>query len=249
VDERMTIDFKALVSVARAKAEALQARVDCDLVGLTLDLKRRLASGASVDSLVPDAFAAVIEAARVELGVACEDAQIRAGAEIVTGSVVCLDATADVPLIQAFPAYVHALAERGVDIPMLNDVVAGEAADRTRVLFRALGLETGLVRATATGEERRIAYEADITYGNYREFCADYLRNHHALDPSVLLRRELCVAVVHDAYEILADMFGKDVIGIGGPADAETHWYVQMRQFAEQLRPGIQYTIDAQGLS
>jgi preprotein translocase subunit SecA len=185
----------------------MQSRTDDELRGLTGLSRARLDRGESLDELLPEAFAAVREAAARTLGHRHLDVQVIGGAVLHRGMVAEMRAGEGKTLTVALAAYLNALPGTGVHVLTASDYLAARDAGRLGSLYRFLGLSTGLVTAGPdhTPEKRRPEYEADVTYGDWRQFAIDYLYDNMSWDTEELVQRGHPFAIIDDADRILID--------------------------------------------
>jgi preprotein translocase subunit SecA len=185
----------------------MQSRPDGELRDLTGLFRARLGRGESLDDLLPEAFAAVREAAARTLGRRHTDAQIIGGAALHRGTIVELRAGEGKTLTVALAAYLNALPGAGVQVLTASDYLAARDAGRLGSLYRFLGLSTGLITAelAQTPELRRPEYAADVTYGGWSEVALDYLRDNLVWGPEELVQRGHPLAIADDAGLILID--------------------------------------------
>jgi preprotein translocase subunit SecA len=209
---------------------------DAELRELTASYKERIADGESLDDILPEAFATVREAARRVMGQRHFDVQIMGGAALHMGKISEMKTGEGKTLTCTLPAYLNALAGNGVHVVTVNDYLAQRDAEWMGRIHQFLGLEVGVILAQMTPEERRKAYEADITYGTNNEFGFDYLRDNMAWSLEELVQRGHHFAVVDEVDSILIDEARTPLI-ISGPAEQSARWYVEFAKIAPRLRP------------
>jgi len=210
---------------------------DAELRAETDTFKKRLEDGESLDDLLPEAFAAVREASKRTLGKRHFDVQIMGGAALHMGNVAEMKTGEGKTLVATLPCYLNALSGNGVHVVTVNDYLAEYQSELMGRIHRALGLETGVILATMTPEQRRGEYAKDITYGTNNEFGFDYLRDNMAWSPEELVQRGHSFAVVDEVDSILIDEARTPLI-ISGPADQATKWYVEFAKIAAKLTRG-----------
>ena len=171
---------------------------DDDLRQETEELRERYAAGESLDDLLPEAFAAVREAAKRTIGLRHFDVQIMGGAALHKGNIAEMKTGEGKTLVATLAAYLNAIPARGVHIVTVNDYLAKYQSELMGRVFRALGMTTGCILSGQTPEERRVQYQADITYGTNNEFGFDYLRDNMALSKSDLVQRGHFFAIVDE---------------------------------------------------
>ncbi len=171
----------------------------------TTALKERLADGATLDELLPEAFALAREAARRTIGMRPFDVQILGGVVLHQGRIAEMKTGEGKTLVAILPAYLNALTGRGVHIVTVNDYLAERDSEWMGPVYRILGLKVGLIVSGLSGEARRRAYAADITYGTNNEFGFDYLRDNMVLYRDNVVQREPHYVIVDEVDSILID--------------------------------------------
>ena len=233
-NERM---LKTMAREVRASAgfeTALQALDDAALCAKTHEFRRRLASGSSLDDLLPEAFAVVREAARRALGMRHFDVQLFGGIALHRGRIAEMRTGEGKTLVATLPAYLNALAGEGVHVVTVNEYLAQRDADWMGPVYRFLGLTVGVIRNTQTPAEKRAAYACDITYGTNNEFGFDYLRDNLAFRLEDRVQRGLSFAIVDEVDSILIDEARTPLI-ISGPAEETTDTYLAMNKLVPRL--------------
>jgi preprotein translocase subunit SecA len=210
---------------------AAQAWSDEELRGRTEIYRARLGAGEGPDSLLPEAFATVREAARRTLGLRPHDVQVMGGAVLHLGKVAQMRTGEGKTLTATLPAYVAALAGKGVHVMTANDYLAARDWHWMSPVYESLGLTTGLLRQAATPEpaDRRAAYAADVTYGSWGEFGYDFLRDNLAWQINERVQRDLELAIVDEADLVLIDQM-RAPLQITSPAADQPK--VLQREFA-----------------
>ncbi|MEE3651776.1 MULTISPECIES: preprotein translocase subunit SecA [unclassified Brenneria] len=207
---------------------------DDELKGKTLEFRARLEKGASLESLLPEAFAVVRESSKRVFGMRHFDVQLIGGmvlnerciAEMRTGEGKTLTAT--------LPAYLNALTGRGVHVVTVNDYLAQRDAENNRPLFEFLGLSVGINLPGMPAPAKREAYAADITYGTNNEYGFDYLRDNMAFSPEERVQRKLYYALVDEVDSILIDEARTPLI-ISGPAEDSSELYIRVNKIIPHL--------------
>ncbi len=216
---------------------------DDALRGKTAAFKLRYENGESLDSLLPEAFAVVREAAKRTLGQRHYDVQVMGGAALHRGNIAEMKTGEGKTLVSTLPAYLNALTGKGVHIVTVNDYLAERDSEWMGRVHRFLGLKVGVILASMTPAERREAYAADITYGTNNEFGFDYLRDNMAWSLVDCVQRGHNFAIVDEVDSILIDEARTPLI-ISGPADKPTKWYVEFANLVARLNLGQHYEID-----
>jgi preprotein translocase subunit SecA len=213
------------------------AMSDAELRAMTDEFRQRYADGESLDDLLPEAFAAVREAARRTLGQRAFDVQLMGAAALHMGNIAEMKTGEGKTLTGVFPAYLNALAGNGVHIVTTNDYLAKRDSEWMGRVHRFLGLEVGVILAEMTPEDRKRAYLADVTYGTNNEFGFDYLRDNMAWSLEETVQRGHNYAIVDEVDSILVDEARTPLI-ISGPAEQNSRWYVEFAKIAPRLRRG-----------
>ena len=219
------------------KVNALEDNYDqyTDLVANTDKLKARVAEGESLDALLPEAFAAVREAAKRTKDQRHYDVQIIGGIALHEGRVAEMRTGEGKTLVATLPAYLNALTGDGVHVVTVNDYLAKRDATWMGPIYEALGLTVGIVQSNQDPIEKRQAYQADITYGTNNEFGFDYLRDNMAFTLEDRFQRSLNYAIVDEVDSILIDEARTPLI-ISGTAEESTQLYQTMNKLAPKLQ-------------
>ncbi len=237
---------KQLAKIAQEvnKFESQISALDDDgLRNKTSEFKQRHEKGESLDSILPEAFAVVREAAKRTLGQRHYDVQLMGGATLHRGNIAEMRTGEGKTLVSTLPAYLNALTGKGVHIVTVNDYLAERDSEWMGRVHRFLGLKVGVILASMSPAERREAYSADITYGTNNEFGFDYLRDNMAWSLADCVQREHNFAIVDEVDSILIDEARTPLI-ISGPADKPTKWYVEFANLVGKLTLDKHYEID-----
>ncbi len=216
---------------------------DAELREETDKFRSRLADGESLDDLLPEAFAAVREAAKRTLGQRHFDVQLVGGAALHQGNIAEMKTGEGKTLVATAPAYLNALTGKGVHVITVNDYLASYQSELMGRVYRFLGLEVGCILGQMTPDERRRQYAADITYGTNNEFGFDYLRDNMAWSVDDMVQRGHNFAIVDEVDSILIDEARTPLI-ISGPSDQPTKWYTEFAKIAERLKRDVDYEVD-----
>jgi preprotein translocase subunit SecA len=217
---------------------------DDDLKNETVEFRERYSNGESLEDLLPEAFAAVREAAKRTLGMRHFDVQLMGGAALHLGNIAEMKTGEGKTLVATLAAYLNAIPSRGVHVITVNDYLASYQSELMGRIFRALGMTTGVILSGQTPEERREQYSADITYGTNNEFGFDYLRDNMAWQASDMVQRGHNFAVVDEVDSILIDEARTPLI-ISGPASGEANrWFAEFANLATRLVPDEDYEVD-----
>ncbi len=221
----------------------MKAMSDDELRDLTDEFKERLAEGETLDDLLPEAFAAVREAARRTLGQRHFDVQLVGGIALHNGFISEMKTGEGKTLVATAPAYLNALAGKGVHVVTVNDYLARRDAQWMGPVYRFLGLTVGTIQQRMRPEERKPQYAADITYGTNNEFGFDYLRDNMAWVPEDRVQRGHFFGIVDEVDSILIDEARTPLI-ISGPAEESAKWYFQFARLVPRLRAEDDYEVD-----
>ena len=218
-----------------ALEEKYAAMNDSELVAMTGKLKERLNSGETLDDILPDAFAVCREAAYRVLGMKHYPVQIIGGIVLHQGRISEMKTGEGKTLVATLPAYLNALTGKGVHIVTVNDYLAKRDSEWMGKIYRFLGLSVGLIIHGINNDERREAYNCDITYGTNNEFGFDYLRDNMVIYKEQKVQREFNFAIVDEVDSILIDEARTPLI-ISGQGDKSTELYSVADAFAKRLK-------------
>ena len=218
-----------------ALEEEYKALTDAQLQAKTAEFKERLRGGETTDDILPEAFAAVREAADRVLGMRPYRVQLIGGIVLHQGRIAEMKTGEGKTLVATLPAYLNALTDEGVHIVTVNDYLAKRDSEWMGKVHRFLGLTVGLIIHDMTKAERQAAYAADITYGTNNEMGFDYLRDNMALYASEQVQRGHHFAIVDEVDSILIDEARTPLI-ISGMGEKSTQLYDMAEQFAARLK-------------
>ena len=236
--------LRAIVVQVNGLEESFLALSDEDLLHETASLRERYVAGETLDDLLPEAFAAVREASRRTLGMRHFDVQLMGGAALHLGNIAEMKTGEGKTLVATLPAYLNAIAGRGVHVITTNDYLAEYQGELMGRVFRTLGMSTGIILSGQNPEVRRQQYLCDITYGTNNEYGFDYLRDNMAQSAAEIVQREHFFAIVDEVDSILIDEARTPLI-ISGPAAGEANrWFGEFAKIAEKLQPIIDYEVD-----
>ena len=202
-----------------------------------------IADGEDLDDLMPEAFAVAREAAWRVLDQRPFDVQVMGGAALHFGNVAEMKTGEGKTLTCVLPAYLNALSGKGVHVVTVNDYLAKRDSEWMGRVHRFLGLDVGVILAQMTPDERRVAYDADITYGTNNEFGFDYLRDNMAHSEQEMVQRGHPFAIVDEVDSILIDEARTPLI-ISGPADGSSNWYTEFARLAPLMEKDTHYEVD-----
>jgi preprotein translocase subunit SecA len=229
--------LRRIADLVNSVEEDFLAMTDAELRAMTDEFRERHADGESLDDLLIEAFATVREAARRTLGQRAFDVQLMGGAALHRGNIAEMRTGEGKTLTGVFPAYLNAIAGKGVHLVTTNDYLAKRDSETMGRVHRFLGLEVGAIMAEMTPADRKVAYAADITYGTNNEFGFDYLRDNMAWSLDECVQRGHYFAVVDEVDSILIDEARTPLI-ISGPAEQNSRWYTEFAKVVPRLRRG-----------
>jgi preprotein translocase subunit SecA len=236
--------LSAMAQEVNALETNFQTLTDDELRDETRLFRERYAAGETLDELLPEAFAAVREAARRTIGLRHFDVQLMGGAALHLGNIAEMKTGEGKTLVATTAAYLNAIPGLGVHVVTTNDFLAGYQSELMGRVFRALGMSTGCLISGQEPAVRRKQYEADITYGTNNEFGFDYLRDNMALSKADLVQRGHFFAIVDEVDSILIDEARTPLI-ISGPAAADVNrWFGVFAKLVLTLQADEDYEVD-----
>lgn len=232
-----------VVDQINALEPSMEKLSDDELRQKTAEFKERIANGASTDDLLVEAFAVCREGAKRSLGMRHYDVQMLGGIVLHRGKIAEMRTGEGKTLVATLPVYLNALEGKGVHVVTVNDYLAKRDAEWMGKLYGFLGLTTDVVVHGLDNNQRRAAYNADITYGTNNEFGFDYLRDNMVIHDYQRVQRPLNYAIVDEVDSILVDEARTPLI-ISGQGDKSTSLYTQANTFILGLNPETDYTVD-----
>ena len=220
------------VDAINALEPGYEALSDDELRYQTEALRQRLADGDKLDSLLPEAFATVREAAKRTLGQRHYDVQLIGGIALHRGEIAEMKTGEGKTLVATLAVYLNALEGKGVHVVTVNDYLARRDAEWMGQIYQFLGMSVGVIIPNITDEQRREAYAADITYGTNNEFGFDYLRDNMKYTRAQMVQRPFNYAIVDEVDSILIDEARTPLI-ISGPTDDKSELYVSVDQIVK----------------
>ncbi|MGF7184703.1 preprotein translocase subunit SecA [Desulfitispora alkaliphila] len=242
-NEKEIKKLQKTVDIINSMEPDMERLSDQELQGKTDEFKQRIANGETTDQILPEAFAVVREASRRVLQMRHFDVQLIGGMVLHQGRIAEMKTGEGKTLSATLPVYLNALTGKGVHVITVNDYLASRDSQWMGQLYNFLGLSVGLIVHGITPEERREAYQSDITYGTNNEFGFDYLRDNMALDAKYLTQRPLNFAIVDEVDSILIDEARTPLI-ISGQADKPTEMYYRVAKIIPRLKAEEDYTVD-----
>ncbi|GAC1384697.1 MAG: preprotein translocase subunit SecA [Marmoricola sp.] len=235
--------LEAIAKSVNAVEDDFVAMSDDELRQMTDEFRGRLAQGETLDDIMVEAFATVREAARRVLGQRHFDVQVMGGAALHLGNIAEMKTGEGKTLVSTLPAYLNALEGKGVHIVTVNDYLAKYQSEWMGRIHHFLGLTVGVILPEMTPEERREAYNRDITYATNTELGFDYLRDNMASDIENCVQRGHNFAIVDEVDSILIDEARTPLI-ISGPTEDDVRWYAEFAKIAERLTLDVDYEVD-----
>ena len=233
-NERALKAYQRRVPQINALEPAIAALDDSSLAARTDVFKERLADGAGLDEILPEAFSVVREAARRVLGQRHFDVQLIGGMVLHDGKIAEMKTGEGKTLVATLPVYLNALAGKGVHVVTVNDYLARRDSEWMGQIYRFLGLTVGVIVHGLDDDQRREAYAADITYGTNNEFGFDYLRDNMKYRLEDMVQRDFHYAIVDEVDSILIDEARTPLI-ISGPAEDSSDLYRQVDLVVKEL--------------
>jgi preprotein translocase subunit SecA len=234
-NQRLLRTYGTVVARANELEAGLKALSDEALRAKTDEFRARLAQGTAFDALTAEAFAVVREAARRTLGMRHFDVQLIGGLALHEGKIAEMRTGEGKTLVATLPAYLNALAGKGVHVVTVNEYLATRDSNWMGPVYRFLGLTVGVIRNGQTQAEKKAAYAADITYGTNNEFGFDYLRDNLAFRREDQMQHGLNFAIVDEVDSILIDEARTPLI-ISGPSDESSELYIRINRLIPRLR-------------
>jgi preprotein translocase subunit SecA len=236
-NERELKRIAPLVSTINGLEASIRPLSDDGLRARTAEFRSRVDQGQSLDELLPEAFAVVREAGRRTLNMRHFDVQLIGGIVLHQGKIAEMKTGEGKTLVATLPAYLNALAGKGVHVVTVNDYLARRDSEWMGRVYRFLGLTVGVIQHELTDAERQVAYGCDITYGTNNEFGFDYLRDNMKFELAHYVQRGHHFAIVDEVDSILIDEARTPLI-ISGPAEESTELYYEVDRIIPRLKPG-----------
>ena len=235
-NDRYVKSLRPIVNQINGFEPTISAMTDEELSGQTAKFRSRLDAGETLDSLLPEAFATVREAAKRVLGQRHYDVQMIGGIVLHRGEIAEMRTGEGKTLVATLGVYLNALPGDGVHVVTVNDYLATRDSDWMGRVYRFLGLSVGVIVPNMTDQERRDAYAADITYGTNNEFGFDYLRDNMKYERSHMVQRPFAFAVVDEVDSVLIDEARTPLI-ISVPTDDKSELYNQIDAIVRNVQP------------
>lgn len=239
--------IRPLVDKINGLEDSMKKLTDSELQNKTVEFKDRLAKGETLDDLLPEAFAVVREAAVRVLGMRPFDVQLIGGIILHQGRIAEMKTGEGKTLVATLPAYLNALTGEGVHVITVNDYLAKYQGEMMGNLYKFLGLTVGIIVNGMKPNEKKEAYDCDITYGTNNEYGFDYLRDNMVIYKEQLVQRKLKYAIVDEIDSILIDEARTPLI-ISGRANKSSNLYSKADSFVRKLTPKIIVEEDVKNL-
>ena len=233
-NDRSLKAYQRRVPQINALEPAMEALSDEALAAKTVEFRERLADGATLDELLPEAFAVVREAGERTLGQRHFDVQLVGGMVLHDGKIAEMKTGEGKTLVATLPVYLNALAGKGVHVVTVNDYLARRDAEWMGQIYQFLGMSVGVIVHGQDEETKRAQYAADITYGTNNEFGFDYLRDNMKYRLEDMVQRDFFYAIVDEVDSILIDEARTPLI-ISGPAEDSSDLYRQVNAVVKEL--------------
>ncbi len=233
-NDRYVKSLKPLVAKIAAFEPEMEAMTDAQLAAQTVKFREQLDQGATLDSLIPEAFATVREAAKRVLGQRHYDVQMIGGIVLHRGEIAEMRTGEGKTLVATLATYLNALPGKGVHVVTVNDYLASRDAATMGRVYGFLGMTTGTIIPNLDDAQRKAAYAADITYGTNNEFGFDYLRDNMKYERASMVQRPFNYAIVDEVDSILIDEARTPLI-ISGPTDDKSELYIGVDAIVKQL--------------
>ncbi len=235
-NDRLLKSITPVVAEIATLEERMVALTDAALAGQTAVLREKIAAGASLDEILPEAFATVREVAKRVMGMRHFDTQMMGGIVLHQGRIAEMKTGEGKTLVATAPVYLNALAGKGVHVVTVNDYLARRDAEWMGKVYSFLGLSTGVIVPGLDDDERRMAYAADITYGTNNEFGFDYLRDNMKFRLGDMVQRPFNFAIVDEVDSILVDEARTPLI-ISGPSEQSSDLYLAVDALTLRILP------------
>ncbi|MBM9589783.1 preprotein translocase subunit SecA [Leptospira sp. 201903075] len=241
--ERDLKRLSPIVDAINSFESTIKAMDDETLSAQTIKFKERLTAGETLDDVLPEAFATVREVAYRTLGMRHFDVQMMGGISLHWGNISEMKTGEGKTLTSTLPIYLNALSDEGVHVVTVNDYLAKRDANWMRPVFEFLKVSVGVIQHDMDHEERKVAYNSDITYGTNNEFGFDYLRDNMVSYKEHRVQRQHNFAIVDEVDSILVDEARTPLI-ISGPAEESTDKYLKVNKIIPKLIEGEDFEID-----
>ncbi|MCB2180569.1 MAG: preprotein translocase subunit SecA [Desulfobulbaceae bacterium] len=247
-NERVLKKIQPIVKQINKLEPEIEKLDDAALAAKTIEFKERFAQGESLDALLVEAFAVAREAGRRVLNMRAYDEQLIGGIILHEGKIAEMKTGEGKTLVATLPVYLNALSGRGVHVVTVNDYLAKRDSEWMSGVYSFLGLSTGTIVHAMDDEERKAAYDADVTYGTNNEFGFDYLRDNMKFRLEDYCQRDFSFAIVDEVDSILIDEARTPLI-ISGPSEMSTDLYKQVNKKIPAFEKDVHYEVDEKAKS
>jgi len=241
-NDRYVRSLRKIVDRVNGFEPGISAMTDDELRNQTVIFRQRLAEGADLDDILPEAFATVREAAKRTLGQRHYDVQLIGGIVLHRGEIAEMRTGEGKTLVATLACYLNALGGKGVHVVTVNDYLARRDADWMGQVYRFLGMTVGVIVPNLSDQQRRDAYHSDITYGTNNEFGFDYLRDNMKYERESMVQRPFNFGIVDEVDSILVDEARTPLI-ISGPTEDKSELYMSVDAVVKGLVP-VDYELD-----
>ena len=235
--------FESRVGEINYLEDDIEKLSDAELAAKTDQFRERFGNGETLDEILPEAFAVVREASRRTTGLRHFDVQLVGGMVLNQGEIAEMKTGEGKTLVSTLAGYLNAIPGTGVHIVTVNDYLAGRDSEWMGQIYRFLGMKVGLIKNGLRTEARKVAYEADVTYGTNSEFGFDYLRDNMVGNPASRVQRGHAFAIVDEVDSILIDEARTPLI-ISGPGTQATDTYRKFARAVRQLKKDVDFEMD-----
>lgn len=247
-NDRMVKAYLERAQIINSLESDLKKLTDSDLQRKTIEFKEKLANGATLDHILPEAFAVCREASSRILNMRHFDTQLVGGMVLHNGRIAEMRTGEGKTLVATLPVYLNALSGQGVHVVTVNDYLARRDAEWMGKIYSFLGLSTGIIVNGLNDKQRKQSYNSDVTYGTNNEFGFDYLRDNMKFSIDRMSQRPLNYAIVDEVDSILIDEARTPLI-ISGPSDPSTDKYLKINQIIPGLHRDQHFKIDEKARS
>ena len=235
--------IQAIVDEINGWEEKIKALTDEDLKGKTQEFRNRISEGATLDEILPEAFAVVREASWRTLEMRHFDSQLIGGIVLHEGKIAEMKTGEGKTLMATLPVYLNAIEGKGVHVVTVNDYLATRDSEWMGTIYKFLGLSVGMIFHDIPEEERKAAYNCDVLYGTNNEFGFDYLRDNMKFSREQMVQRDLNFGIIDEVDNILIDEARTPLI-ISGPAEESTDKYYKVNKLVPSLKKEEHFQVD-----
>ena len=235
--------YNKLLNLTKSKSQKIKSLSDQELQRQTEILKARLTKGSSLDDILPDAFATVVETIYRVLGLKMFDVQILGGIALHYGKIAEMKTGEGKTIVSTLPAYLNCLQTSGVHVVTVNDYLAKRDAEWVKEVYKFLKISVGLIQQDMSISERQLNYACNIIYVTNSELGFDYLKDNMAISPNNVVQKEFSFAIIDEVDSILIDEARTPLI-ISGPSETRSEKYNEATEIVYKLKNFLHYEID-----